>query len=140
MKDVIISIKSIQRANGEEERTEVITEGGYSLTDDGCEIVYNETDATGYEGSVTSVSVAAGKRLEIIRSGAVSSELLIETGRKNYCLYGTPYGDLTVGAQAKRIEARIDENGGHILAEYSMDINSLAMGDYILDIEVKSRN
>ncbi len=140
MKDVIIFIKCIQRTDGKEDCTEVITEGRYRLTEDGCEIVYNETDATGYEGSVTTVSVSAGKRLEMMRSGTVSSELLIETNRKNYCLYGTPYGGLTVGSTAKRIDASLNESGGHITAEYVMDINSMAMGDYELNIEVKSKN
>ncbi len=137
MKDVIISIKSIRRLDGNDDCTELITEGCYRKTEEGCELSYAETDATGYEGSVTNVSVAAGKSLEIVRSGKFSSELIIETHRKNYSCYGTPFGDLTVGASAKKIEARLDENGGSIIAEYSMDINSQDMGDYFMQIAIK---
>ena len=137
MKDVIISIKSIRRFDGNDDCTELITAGGYCLTKDGCELSYTETEATGYDGSVTSVSVATGKSLEIVRSGKFSSELLIDTHRKNYSCYGTPYGDLTVGATAKKIEAKLDETGGSIIAEYSMDINSQDMGDYSMEIVVR---
>ncbi len=140
MKDVIITIKSTRHFGGDDECTELITEGGYRLTDYGCELTYTETEATGYEGSVTSVSVAAGKSLEIIRSGKFSSELIIETQRKNYSCYGTPYGDLTVGATAKKIEAKLNENGGRVIAEYSMDINSQDMGDYSMEILIKTEN
>lgn len=140
MKDAIISIKSTRRFEGEDDCTELITEGGYLLTEGGCELTYAETDATGYEGSTTSVSVATGKSLEIVRSGKYSSELIIETQRKNYSCYGTPFGDLTVGAAAKKIEAKLNENGGRIVAEYSMDINSQDMGDYFMEIVIKTEN
>ncbi len=139
MKDVIITIVSVQRLNGVSDRTELVTEGRYDRTKDGCVFVYNETEATGYQGSVTTVSVAAGKRLEIIRSGSVNSELYIETERRNYCHYGTPYGSLTVGAIAKKITARLNPNGGHIVEQYSLEANAKDMGEYLMDIVIRAR-
>lgn len=137
MNDVLITIKSTQR-NGEiSDVTEVITEGRYILTSTGCEMFYTETEATGFEGSQTIVRVVPDKRLEMMRSGTANTELLIETGRKNYCRYGTPYGEVTVGAIAKKVDADLKENGCFVTAEYTMDINSELLGEYTLEISVK---
>lgn len=137
MHDVVITIKSIQRSGENSDVTEVITQGKYTLIPNGCEMSYTETEATGFEGSQTIVRIIPGVRLEMMRSGAVNTELLIETGRKNYCRYGTPYGELTVGAIAKRVDADLHEKGCRAVAEYTMDINSELLGEYTLEISVK---
>lgn len=137
MDDVLITIKSTQRSGENSDVTEVITQGRYALTPNGCEMFYTETEATGFEGSQTIVRIVPGERLEMMRSGSVNTELLIETGRKNYCRYGTPYGELTVGAIAKRVDADLHENGCLVTAEYTMDINSELLGEYTLEISVK---
>ena len=72
-----------------------------------------------------------------MRSGAVSSELYIERNKKNFCLYGTPFGDMTVGVQGKSVESRMTDLGGNAKASYVIDINSSLIGDYDLEIDVR---
>lgn len=138
MTKAILTIKSVRTLDGESEVTEVITEGGYAFSDGECVMTYNETEATGYENSVTTIRAVHDVRFEMVRSGEVSSELYAEPGKKNYSRYGTPYFDVTMGIAAKSVKADISENGGHITAEYSMDINSEFMGDYILEVTAKT--
>lgn len=135
--DVLITIKSTQRNGENSDVTEVITEGRYQRTAIGCEMLYNETEATGFEGSQTVVRIIPGERLEMTRSGSANTDLLIETGRKNYCRYGTPYGEVTIGAIAKKVEADIGDSSCSATAEYTMDINSELLGEYTLEISVK---
>lgn len=133
----LISIKSTQRLDDGDDTTELITEGDYELTDTGCVMTYEETDATGYEGSDTVVTMETGKSLQIVRTGNIDSELFIEVGKENYCLYGTPYGDINVSVSAEKIVSKIDENGGNIFAKYSIDVNSQSMGKFALHIKIK---
>lgn len=137
MKDAIIKIKSIQRDGADENQTEVITAGSFRKIKSGYEIKYEETDATGYEGSKTVLKILDGSKIELVRSGAVTSELYIERNRKNFCLYGTPFGEMTVGVQAKNVESFLTDLGGKVCASYVIDINSSLVGNYDLEIDVK---
>lgn len=139
MKDVMITIKSVQYDGENKSETEVITEGGFRAIAGGYELSYDETDATGFEGCSTVLKVLDGSKIEMTRSGATASELYIERGKKNFCLYGTPFGELTVGVQAKNVESRLTDMGGSVSASYVIDINSSHMGDYDLDIEVRCK-
>lgn len=137
MRDAVIKIKSIQREGGDQSETEVITAGSFRKIKSGYELRYDETDATGYEGSKTVLKILDGSRIEMTRSGSVSSELYIERGRKNFCLYGTPFGEVTVGVQGKNVESRMTDAGGNVSASYVIDINSSLIGDYDLEIDVR---
>lgn len=138
IKDVMIMIKGVQRVDDEVNETEVITEGTFQLTPDGYEIKYNESDATGYDGS-TSVLRINGTKFELERTGAVTSELVIELGRKNFCHYGTPYGEMIVGVQAKFVKSRLTDMGGSAEVGYVLDVNAVLMGEYELWIDVRPK-
>lgn len=137
MNNAVITITSVRKDGDDVDTTQIVTEGGYTYLCNGCEFTYTETDATGFEGSSTVVRIENGQRLEMQRSGTANTELLVETGKKNYCMYGTPFGDLTIGVLGKSVSADIDENGGKISVEYVMDMNSCFAGDFSLDIDVK---
>ncbi len=137
MKKAMISIKSTQTAGEETDTTEIITQGRYSTDNGSCVLSYEETEATGYDGSVTCVKVESGRWLKMLRTGSASAELFIELGRKNYCHYETPYGDMTMGVLAKKVDADVSEDGGHISAEYEIDVNSMLLGNFKLEIEVR---
>ncbi len=138
IKDVMITIKGVQRVDDEVNETEIITEGTLDIVSDGYELRYNESDATGYDGANTLLRVSDLK-FQLERTGSVTSELIIELGKKNFCHYGTPYGDLIVGVQAKFVESWLDDNGGRASAGYVMDVNSVLMGDYEIYLEVKPK-
>lgn len=139
MKDALIKIRSIQINEEDKDETEIITEGRYELKGSVCELRYDETEATGYEGSVTSVKAEHGKWLRMIRAGAANAELFVEVGRKNYCHYATPYGDMVMGVLAKSVNADVNEDGGRINAEYIIDVNSILLGNFSIDIDIKPR-
>lgn len=133
----MIRVKSIQRDGNDINETEIITKGIFEKIDSGYLLKYKETDETGYDGANTSLKILDGSKIELLRTGSVSSELIIEEGKKNHCHYGTPYGDMVVGVQGKRVETRLTDIGGQVKASYVMDINAMFMGDYDLTIDVK---
>ena len=61
-----------------------------------------------------------------------NSNLIVETGKKHHCHYGTPFGDFTVGIYAHTIENTLDATGGRLYLKYTVDINS----SYISDNEI----
>ncbi len=134
--DAVITVSSLQKAQGETNKTEIITEGTYERKPYGYVITYDETDSTGYEGAHTTLRVFDSGKVELTRSGSVSSELLIEPLKKNYCHYGTPYGEMIVGIYAKEVISSLTLFGGVASAKYVMDVNSNLGNEYELSISV----
>lgn len=136
-KDVLITLKSIQSRGKEKEEMELITEGQYKKTDDGFVISYDESEATGYEGSKTILKTIGEKQVIMQRKGSVVSNLIIEKDKKHHCHYGTPYGDFMVGITANDIKSNLDVDGGELYFKYVIDINSSYISDQEIFINVK---
>ena len=87
-----------------------------------------DTQATGFEGSVTTITVKGNESASIIRKGTANSVLSLETGRKHYCQYGTPYGNIQIGVYTHSINNTISENG-RLYLKYTLDMNSSLLSD-----------
>lgn len=133
---VKIKLVSTQSDGFDKEQTEILTDGEFTVTDTGYTISYEESAATGFEGSVTSLQVFGDNKVVMERNGEVSSNLIIELGEKHHCVYGTPYGVFEVGVDARRVDAKLDENGGSLFIHYVIDVNSGYVGDFEISVEV----
>lgn len=138
-KDVTISLISTQSDGTDSEQTELITQGKYQKTADGYVLSYEETEATGFEGAVTKLAVTGSDKIVMTRTGTAASNLVIETGKKHHCHYGTPYGDFMVGVNAKEIRNSVTEKGGRLDFKYVIDVNSSYVGDFSISINVKTQ-
>ncbi|MBR4555807.1 MAG: DUF1934 domain-containing protein [Ruminococcus sp.] len=139
-KDVNIKLISKQTDGDSTDEIELLTEGLFRYGKDSYEISYNETEATGFEGAVTKLTVMGSEKVEMVRSGAASSNIVIEMGRKHHCHYGTPFGEFMVGVTAKQISSNISENGGDLDFSYVIDVNSSYVGDFEIKIQVRTIN
>ena len=80
--NVIIEMKSVQFIDNEKTETELITKGNYTKQNDSWHISYEDSEATGFEGSVTEICVIGNKFASIIRTGEAHSDLVIEPKKK----------------------------------------------------------
>ncbi len=137
-KKIMLRLVSLQSDGEDKSKVELFSEGLLRMTDAGYEISYNETDATGFAGSTTKLTVVSDSKVTMERTGAASSTLILEKGKKHHCHYGTPYGDLMVGVTTSSIKSTITENGGTLDFKYVLDINSSYVGDYEINLDVKA--
>lgn len=137
-KKIMLRLVSLQSDGEDKSKVELLSEGLLRMTDAGYEISYNETDATGFAGSTTKLTVVSDSKVTMERTGAASSTLILEKGKKHHCHYGTPYGDLMVGVTTNSIKSTITENGGTLDFKYVLDINSSYVGDYEINLDVKA--
>ena len=83
----------ISEESPEPEILDINTLGTY--TDDGerISISYDESEATGMEGSTTTVTFLKTDPtiVSMIRQGLVSTTLVFESGKRHHCLYKTPF-------------------------------------------------
>lgn len=136
-KDVSIRLVSRQSDGESNEETEIFSMGTLEKTNQGYRISYAESEATGFEGSTTALETFGNSKVTMERSGAVTSNLIIEKNTKHHCVYGTPYGSFTVGVNAKDISSDLDDNGGRLDFHYVIDVNSSYLGDFEISVEVR---
>ncbi|MBQ8568034.1 MAG: DUF1934 domain-containing protein [Oscillospiraceae bacterium] len=137
MKKVMITMKSIQIADNDRSESELVTEGTYYVTEDGThKICYDESEATGYEGSTTVLTCIGNKYASMERRGTAPALLIIEKDKKHHCHYGTPFGEFMVGVYAHKIDNRLDEQGGDLYFRYTLDVNSTFISDNEIYIKV----
>ena len=138
MKTAKITIKSTQTYDKEKESAELITFGDYVAQDNVFCISYKDTEATGFAGCTTVLTVDGDDKVTLHRTGKKhNANLVIEDGKKHHCVYGTPYGDLMVGVNTKKVISTLSENGGDLYLNYTIDINSTYMSDNELFITVE---
>lgn len=137
-KDVNITLISTQSDGDEKQSTELFTKGRMVTFRDKIRIFYDESEATGFEGSTTSLDVFGEDKVIMQRKGSTQSQLIIEKNKKHFCRYGTPYGSFTIGVNATEIKNELDENGGKLKLCYVLDMNASFLGDFEIDIDVKS--
>lgn len=126
-KNIVISLTSIQWQDKEKNETELLTKAMYT-SENGIDIIsYEDTSATGFEGSVTTVR-AGSDSASIIREGTANSVLSLEIGRKHFCQYTTPFGNMQIGVYTHKIENTIQENG-RLYLKYTLDLNSSYLSD-----------
>ena len=122
MKDVVISIKSIQNYGFDGEETMEFTSDGYYLVDgDTVCINYTESEVTGLEGTRTSIIMMPDK-ISVERDGLITSRMVFCEGEKTQFQYNTPYGAATLGIDTRRITRNFNENGGELELLYVLDM------------------
>ncbi len=134
MESVLITMKTRQIALDNDEETELMTAGICTFQDGVLKLSYEDTDATGFAGSTTTVQIADASLVTILRTGTANSNLTLELGKKHFCLYQTPFGAMTIGVQAKRLLCELDEASGSVEMEYTIDMNAAFLSENTITI------
>lgn len=136
MTDVWISITGTQSADGESDTVELTTAGKLELADGGYVLTYHESESTGMEGVITSLRVRDAE-VQLERSGAMNSLLVLEKGKRHMSCYNTPHGSLMMGVYTKELHNTMTPQGGELEFHYTLDINSCMTSSH--DVQVKVR-
>ena len=97
----------------EPQRMQIKTVGRYCIDSNRCEISYDESDVTGMEGSVTSISfdVTDSGVVTMSRTGSVSTALVFENGKRHHCVYNTPFMPFEVCVKTLSVNNLLDKDG-----------------------------
>ncbi len=118
--DVTISLRSVQRMDGDTQTTEMTARGTLELLSDGARLCYTESPQDG--GAAVTVLVHSAQTI-IERRGEISSQIVLEEGRRRSCRYETPYGPLTLHAQARRLEFSSEGSTAFLRAVYLLEMS-----------------
>ena len=137
VRPVLLTIRSEQLFEGQEpDSIELMTEGTMETTEEGFRLSYQETELTGMEGTTTAFEIK-GSQVILTRSGTVSSQMVFEEGRRHLSMYETPYGELSIGVNTKRMRSTLGEAGGDLEIDYAIEIDNLVAGHNLFRMNVK---
>ena len=122
--NVLIQIKGIQYYDSENEVVELTTMGSFYKRRGVYYISYDESEATGFDGSRTTLKVEDSSRVTMQRSGASRSQLIIEKGTRHQCHYDTGYGAMIMGVSGNKIVSTLGDGGGSLNFKYTLDFNA----------------
>ncbi len=136
---VLLSIKGLQfdlEENGEE--IESIVAGIYEKRDDQHVIIYDEL-LEGYEQSTQNQICFKNGYLALEKSGYLQMNMIFDEKTKTMTNYETPYGDILIGVQAKKISVLEQEKRIMVEADYALEMNYEHLADYHLVIDIRSK-
>lgn len=138
-KDVLIEIKGIYRQDDDEDQIELFTTGSYYKRNGNYYIAYDESEATGFEGTKTVLMVEDSDRVTLSRTGTAKSQLIIERGKRHQCHYDTGVGSMMIGVSGDRVVSELNDDGGHLEFTYSLDVNTLLASENSVYINVREQ-
>ena len=136
-KPVIISIKSTQNMDGQEDTIELVTQGVLRHSEEeGFALVYPESELTGLEGTTTTFRIGKD-RITLHREGTLRSDMIFQEGQRHFSTYETPYGGLILGVDTHRARSDIGRSGGDLEIRYALEVDNEKVGENFFEIHVQ---
>lgn len=137
-KDVLITITDVQDIDGDTETIELTTAGKFYKRNDVWYLMYEETEATGYQGCTTTLKIEPKGKVTITRFGkSARTQLVVEPGVRHQCLYDTGCGDFMLGVMGSGTDLGLTEQGGKVSFAYSLDINTSLASHNSVTVQVQ---
>lgn len=136
----LITIKGTMEHADDSDCIELLTKGSFFHRNGKFFISYCETEATGYNGCITTVKVDSAEKVSMLRTGPAPSRLIIEKGKRHICHYETGFGSMSLGVSADDIKSSLTSNGGTLRFSYLLDTDTTTLSRNIVDITVRAAN
>ena len=62
--------------------------------------------------------------------------MVFQEGRRHLSMYNTPYGAMTIGVNTRHLLARMDDQGGSIEVDYTIEVDHALAGRSVFQIQV----
>lgn len=135
----IITIDTKQKIDGDVENLQVITHASFSGSREDYTLIYNEENPEGGE-SKTELRCEKGEKITVIRIGdGMTTNLILEKGKRHASCHATPYGTFSMGIVALEIDSDMDKDGGTLHFMYSTDIENTPLGEITFDFTLKPK-
>ncbi len=138
--NVLLTIKGQQwREHEKPQEILLTTEGSLIREGDTWRVVYDESPATGLEGTQTSMQVFDDGSVVLSRTGTYPMQLTFQAGSRHITRMDTPYGNLDVSVYTSLVKSQISNEGGYIQLGYTIDFSNNESVNTRLDVQIRQR-
>lgn len=148
-KEVLVRIAGLHfdlKENGEtdlqeteDEKIEIVVPGQYFLKNGEHYILYEEIEESGLGVTKNTLKVTGDHRVEMKKSGVLTSHMVFEKGKKYVSSYKTPYGQMQIGTDTKELTIISEEEKIRIFVRYTLEAEDEAVAESRIRIEVVPR-
>ncbi len=122
--EILLEITGTQQIDSQRDKIELTTVGEIEEIDDAYIVYYTEEQEPPLSPVQATVKIYKnGNSVEMTRTGAYDSCLVIEKSKRNLCHYGTQFGDILMGISGRSIESEFNGSRGCFNFGYDIDVN-----------------
>lgn len=121
---ILLEVVGTQLIDGNADKIELTTVGELIEKENEYIVEYTEEQEPPFAPTNVVVKISKNeKAVEMTRSGALESRLVIESSKRNLCHYATEFGDILMGISGHSIDVDFDGEKGVFLFNYDIDMN-----------------
>lgn len=138
-KDVLLAIRGLQfDADNDENKIETINPARYYNKNDQHYVVYDEI-TEGFSESTKNIIKFKEHSMDLTKRGLVNVHMVFEENKKNMTSYSTPYGNILIGIDAKKVTCTEEEEHIRVDVEYALEVNYEHLADCKIQVNIRSR-
>ncbi len=139
-KDVLIYLHSHQHGKSETDTEEIdtVAAGTYYDKNGRHFLIYDEA-MEGFGKPVRNKLKFEDDFLEITKSGPLNVRMVFEKNKKNLTSYNTPYGNIVLGIDTKKIHISQESDRILVDVEYVLDMNYEYHADCKIVMDIRSK-
>ncbi|MDE6607222.1 MAG: DUF1934 domain-containing protein [Lachnospiraceae bacterium] len=138
-KEVLLAIKGLQfEADQDENKVETINFAEYYSKNDQHYVIYDEI-TEGFPESTKNIIKFKDHSLDLTKRGLVNVHMVFEENKKNMTNYSTPYGNILIGIDAKKVTCTEKEEQIMVDVEYALEVNYEYLADCKIQMNIRSK-
>lgn len=144
-KDVLVSISGMhtqllpELTEEENESIETITPALYYNKNEKHYILYSEVLEGETRETKNKIKISKDGSVEVIKSGVSNTHMIFRQNEKNLTYYQTPFGQLLVGVNTKKLDVNEEEEKIEVQIEYELEVNHEPMAECEIKLGVYSK-
>ncbi len=139
-KEVLLTISGLH--SGEENdigSVETAVEAEYFCKNGTHYVIFEEAEE-GFGNTSKSRIKCKENMLELVRRGLLETHMIFEKGKKHITSYQTPYGQMLLGIDTKRMQILQTDGQIRVIAEYTLEADGAYLSDSKIEIVIRNKN
>lgn len=138
---VMLTLRGLQTDRGGEDanQIETVVSGDYYKRNDKHYVIYEEVPE-GFGQLTRNRLKFSEDMVELSRSGAINVHMVFQENKKNLTGYNTPFGQILMGIDTKKVQVTEQENHIIVEVEYTLDASGEFLSDCHMEIDICAQN
>lgn len=121
MTDATVTVQTVNLVQGEKSSFKTRCNGTYFYKNGMAIVQYTDVLYGDTEQEIKTSVKIFNNTVTLTRNGETQSRIVITPGRRQACVYETPYGSFVFGFTGEKLRHRFTEQGGELFVRYRVD-------------------
>lgn len=138
-KDVMLAIRGLQMDGSEDNaELEMLTTAQYYKKENSHYVMFEESHED-MGGSTKNIVKLRNHSLELTKRGLVNTHMVFEEHKKTMTNYATPFVNILLGIEAKKLYVQEEENRIRVQVDYVLEMNGEYLADCNISMDIRAK-